>query len=112
MQQNARPHIPETGKMEKLDTLFAELADAWQRQTRFHSNPAIIERHPAFQQILGMGESAVPLIFRRMENQGGHWFHALNLVTGAQPIPVEHSGDVEKMTAAWLRWGREQGYSW
>lgn len=42
--------------------------------------------HPAYQQIIGMGEKALPLILRDLRDRPtGHWFWALNAITGEEP---------------------------
>ena len=66
--------------------------------------------HPAYQSIIGMGQDAVPLILDEMSNQPDHWFWALRAITGANPCPPEHVGDVTAMTRDWLSWGRGHHY--
>ena len=89
---------------------FRELADRWQKETFFHSNSALKIAHPAFQEIVNMGPSIVPLILERMRSQGGHWFEALQQLTGARPVPPESRGRIKEMTQAWLEWGERNGY--
>jgi hypothetical protein len=33
----------------------------------------------------------------------------LNAITGENPIPDDAAGDIDRMTAAWLEWGRANG---
>ena len=68
--------------------------------------------HPAYQQIIAMGLEVVPLLFRELEREPDHWFRALHVLTGADPVPPESRGKIREMAAAWLRWGRDQGYQW
>ena len=68
--------------------------------------------HPAYQEIIGMGELAVPLILAELERDPDHWFWALKAITGADPVPEHCRGHLEEMAQAWLRWGRMQGYEW
>ena len=89
---------------------FQELADRWERETVLLSSSSQAAQHPAHQAIVAMGESAVPLIMERMQSQGGHWFHALRSITGANPVKPNDRGNVRAMQAAWLRWGRVNGY--
>jgi len=37
---------------------------------------------------------------------------ALPRITGADPVPECDRGNIAKMSAAWLRWGRDHGYQW
>ena len=106
---------PKTRKTEELEATFTELAEQWLKDTAFHSSSAPIVRHPAYQRIVELGEAALPLVFRELE-QGPpmrvHWMHALRDITGVIPVPKELWGKVDIMTNIWLQWGREQGYQW
>jgi hypothetical protein len=69
---------------------------------------------PSYQRIIGMGGRVVPLILREMENEGDdpdHWFWALEMITGADPVPVEAYGDTVQMAQAWHSWA-EGRYVW
>ena len=69
-----------------------------------------ITEHPAHQEIVSMGEPVVPLILERMKSQGGHWFHALRDITGADPVSLEDRGNVPAMQESWLDWGEQNGF--
>lgn len=66
--------------------------------------------HPAYQQIIGMGRTAIPYILEELAERGGHWFWALRAITGENPVDGSDQGDVEKMKLAWLQWGVREGY--
>jgi hypothetical protein len=36
----------------------------------------------------------------------------LEAITGANPVLPEQRGRLDEMAAAWLAWGRENGYGW
>jgi hypothetical protein len=91
---------------------FADLVVCWKRERGPYSSSARLAEHPAYQQIIGMGPEVVPLLLRELEREPDHWFRALHALTGADPVPPESRGKVREMAAAWLRWGREQGYQW
>jgi hypothetical protein len=91
---------------------FHELVAAWKRERGPHSSSARLAEHPAYQQIIGMGPDVVPLLLRELEREPDHWFRALHTLTGANPVSATSCGNVQEMAAAWLRWGREQGYQW
>ena len=77
-----------------------------------YSSSARLAEHPAYQQIIALGPEIVPLLLRELERSPDHWFRALHALTGADPVPPESRGKLPEMAAAWLRWGREQGYQW
>ena len=89
---------------------FTELADQWEIETVFLSSSGQASKHPAYQEIIGMGKQAVPLILERMQAERGHWFIALRAITGANPVKPADRGKVAVMQASWLEWGEDNGY--
>lgn len=88
---------------------FQELADRWQEETFFHSNSSLKNAHPALQEIISMGLPVAPLILERMRAQGGHWFEALQQITGADPVSPADYGNIAAMQNSWLQWGEDRG---
>ena len=56
-----------------------------------------------------MGQPAVPLILKRMQSRGGHWFEALHRITGEAPVNPKDRGDIPAMQKSWLDWVRRNG---
>jgi len=93
----------------ELARQFNELADAWERETRAESFAHRRSMHPAYQRIIGLGPAGVSLVLERMRwRQSGHWFWALNALTGEDPA----AGLTKPRAAreAWIRWGIEHGH--
>ena len=101
-------NIPET----PIETRFRRLEADWIAQTGFLSSSTQIIGHPTFQAILGLGEAVVPLMLRDLEERPRLWVWALPRLTGADPVPAEDRGNIGRMSAAWLKWGRANGYQW
>ena len=95
---------------EALERKFQDLSSRWRRETALHSSVAAIAMHPAYQQIIGLGEPALPLIFGELRHEPDHWFWALGAITGENPVPDDHAGDLEAMADDWLSWGGAHGY--
>ena len=53
-----------------------------------------------------------PLLLRELERDPDHWFAALKAITGANPADPADRGRIDKLAAAWLKWGKEAGYQW
>jgi len=85
-------------------------AEAWKRDTRHMSSITKIVSHPAYQEIIKMGEVAIPLILKELAKKPDHWFPALREITGHDPVPRSSQGRLREMTESWLAWGRKQGY--
>ena len=89
---------------------FEKLADEWELNRPRGQDLAVMAMHPAYQRIIDMGLSAVPWLLARLERRPGHWFLALNRMTGAQPVLPENEGNLKAMAEDWLRWGKQNGY--
>ena len=94
-----------------LTTRFQRLVFEWKSATAGLSSPRAIMEHPAYPQIIALGEPILPLIFRDLQDNGGWWYPALRTLTGANPVPADAQGRPELNDAAWLRWGQANGYA-
>jgi hypothetical protein len=65
---------------------------------------------PAYRSIIRMGDRAVRPILLQLQREPEHWFHALNRITGENPVPPESEGKLRQMADAWVRWGKARGY--
>ena len=65
--------------------------------------------HPAYQEIMRMGDVVVPMILEELEQASDHWFWALHFLTGEQPLPDDFSGTVDDAARLWVDWGRRRG---
>ena len=92
-----------------LTARFHELADRWEDESMFLSNSGHALALPSYDAIVKLGDQVVPLILKRMQTRGGHWYHALHDITKTDPVnPTDH-GNVAAIQQAWLRWGRDHG---
>ena len=104
---------PKSAKAAELEATFNKLAEQIKKDTGFSSHIAARVNHPAYEEVIRMGEPALPLIFQYMEEgKGGFWFHALAAITETDPIPRDLWGKIREMENVWLTWAREQGYCW
>jgi len=99
-----------TRRNEMLEERFRRLVESWAADTAFESSPARMTAHPAYREIVALGEEVVPLLLRELDARPNFWFAALREIAGANPVRDEDRGDFENMRQAWLRWGREQGF--
>ena len=89
---------------------FYSLSTTWRTEIESASTANDMFLHPAYQQIIGMGPSAIPFLLRELSERPEHWFWALTAFTGVDPVPESHRGRVDQMAQAWLQWRRERGY--
>lgn len=99
------PVVVETNVRER----FEQLKNDWKVQSRYLSNTAQMAMLWPYQQIIGMGSLAVPLILAELRRETDHWFWALEAITGENPVPAEARGNVSDAAESWLQWGRQKG---
>jgi hypothetical protein len=92
------------------EIVFAKLAREWKEERPPSSSVRSLVIHPAYQQIIGMGSRATPLILAELEREVDHWFWALRSIEGVDPVPEESRGNLRQMANAWIEWGRQKGY--
>lgn len=100
----------ETGRVNDPALRFRMLAARWRETTLDYSSTSKIVLDESYQQIIGLGPVAIPLILNELRRRPEHWYHALRALTGENPVSPATQGDVEAMRQAWLQWGREHGY--
>lgn len=98
-----------TQKVNAGDRFLRHLRE-WKEQSRYLSNTAQMAMLRPYQQIIGMGESAVPLILEELRREPDHWFWALESITEENPVPGDDAGRVQAMADAWIRWCIQRGF--
>ena len=91
---------------EDLYLEFRSLASQWREETAGYAFHSRAIQHPLYERILVMGEQVIPCMLNDLNDGHGQWFHALRVLTGANPIAEEDRDDRSKMRTAWLEWGR------
>ncbi len=105
-----REHIADETRIKSLVSReFKKHEKKWKRDTQYSSSLTDKYLHPSYARIIGMGQPAVPLILRSLKQQPNDWFYALRAITGANPVRSADAGDMQKMSQAWLTWGRKGG---
>lgn len=102
------PVVPPS-KTPTLEERFREEADTWDRETVYLSSTLKIILHPSYQRIMAMGPGVVPFLLRDLQKNRRSWFWALRHLTHADPVPSEDQGNLDKMIAAWVAWGKREG---
>lgn len=88
--------------------LFRDLAYQWKDETGHLSSVATRIGHPAYRKILSMGKTVIPYILEELEREPDHWFHALTLLSGENPIPRDFRGTVTDAADIWINWGSRE----
>ncbi len=99
-------------RTETVEERFRRLESTWMAAVGHFSSPTVLCDHPAFQEIIDMGQAVVPLMLADLEKKPRVWVWALPRITGADPVAPVDRGNIRKMSEAWLCWGKENGYRW
>ena len=89
-------------------TKFHKLARKWRIETAYISSTSEMFEHPAFAEIIKMGEVVVPLIIQELERQPDMLLGTLVFITGEDPITDDDRGNVYRMAVAWIDWFRRR----
>jgi len=95
--------------------IFRNLMEKWRQERGASSSITEIVLSPSYQSIIAMGEKAVPLILAELEAEGNepdHWFWALQVLTGLNPVSEAIEGNLLAMSDAWRKMARAKGYVW
>jgi hypothetical protein len=101
--------ILNTAERSAIAEQFETLAARWKAATAILSSTTAMVTHPDYRAIIALGAPVVPLLLRDLEREPTHWFEALQAITGDDPVPREHWGNIPAMAADWLAWGRKRG---
>lgn len=81
---------------------FEQLKINWLNETMFLSNSNEIYQNSNYQKIIGLGKKVIPLILEDWATTNNHWFHALSVITGVNPVKPEHRGRIKLMKKDWI----------
>jgi len=95
-------------KTQPLRAEFDSLVKQWKEETFPLSSLTKKYAHPAYQRIMAMGSSGIPLVLNELQKNNGRWFYALKFMAGKNVS--EGIDNFEDAKAAWLEWGYKNNY--
>ena len=94
-----------------IELKFNQLANVWRTQIKFESSSTKIYKNTAYLEIIQMGPDVVPFMLKDLQQNGGHWFEALHLLTKQSPVvDQKYAGNIKELTQLWLNWGFSNKY--
>ena len=69
---------------------FEHHKSIWKKETSFSSNISDIVDNKSYLSIIDLGNDVVPLIIKDLMINYDHWFYALEILTGQNPVKIEH----------------------
>jgi hypothetical protein len=88
---------------EPVEVRFRRLEATWLAEVGYSSSSTVLRNHPAFQEIIALGEAVIPEMLRDLEERPRLWVWALPQIAQEDPVPVADRGNIAKMSQAWLR---------
>jgi hypothetical protein len=95
---------------DEIETSFHRLAEEWKSETAPLSSIRLKKEHPAYRQLVAIGEPAIPLILADLARKPSHLFWVLRDITRVNPADPRVAKDFLDVIRAWIEWGRAQGY--
>jgi len=98
---------------------FQDFTRQWRAERGSMSSITEMSMLPSYQNIVGMGLDALPLILAELRAEGDdpdQWFWALITISKANDltppqVKPEDQGNFRKMAEAWLAWSETQDYA-
>ena len=87
--------------------MFDTLRSQWVADTMHVSSSRVLIEHPAYQAIIALGKPMVPYLIEDLKNAGGHWFCALEEITGYF-LPNSKHLDLMELRKVWMEWWDNQ----
>ena len=99
-------------QIDEKEVLFSSLTENWRKESELLSSTQDIINCPSYQKIIEMGSVAVPFIIRELQKGNGyglgHWAHALEVLTGENPVQPAQKGNIQAIADAWLAWAENE----
>ena len=90
-----------------VEVIFREYYDKWYNETKYLSSSKMFE-NKNYRDINSLGINVVPSIIKKLKEEPVHLFEALVEITGKDPVPENHWGDVDQMARDWISWWEEK----
>jgi hypothetical protein len=87
------------------ETTFYSLKKSWETRIGGTSDVGKMINDSYYDQIIGMGELALPFLFKELHSNPDFWFYALESIVRENPVPLEDRSDFDLCVKAWLKWG-------
>lgn len=83
---------------------FLEYAAALKLESQIDSSFSSIIHSENLKKIVSLGEVAIEFIIDDMRISGFPWYHALEQLTGENPVTTNNWGDIPAMNQQWITW--------
>jgi len=92
---------------DNVEVIFRKYYGKWYDETKYLSSSKMFE-NKYYKDIISLGISVVPSIIKKLREEPTHLFEALVEITGQDPVPESHWGNIEQMALDWVKWWEEK----
>ena len=107
---DAASRKPTEENPEEIRQKFTALASQGRQEVEALSSTVEMSKHPAYQEIIKMGEGVIPFLLEDLQQNPLYWLPALGQIAQENPVLPEQRGKIKQMAQAWLNWGIQKGY--
>ena len=94
---------------DEIRTRFRHLFDVWDKDTFLYSFPHQIYNHWAYEELVSLGEAAIPYMLGELQRGNPDIVRALRSISGESL--VQGMGLItEDIMETWLAWGKAKAY--
>lgn len=92
------------------------LIERWRSEVKYMSSLSDMVSHEAYKAISSKDRRAIPILLNELRDRPHFWFDALqklvknNLNIVVNPVKKADRGNLPRMTDAWLKWGKRNGF--
>jgi hypothetical protein len=87
---------------------FCKLADEWSNEVGNISSLSALTSHQKYREIVKLGWDVVPFLLLDLQRNHRFWLPALQEITRIRPFDPSDSGNYQRMTEAWVEWGKKK----
>lgn len=97
---------------DRVEHLFRTYVEQWKCDTQHWSSVTKMLAHRSYLNIVALSRIAKPnqlarLLLEELQNDPDHWFDALEVITGQNPVQPDM--DFDQAVEAWVQWGKDNG---
>lgn len=92
------------------------LIERWRAEVKYMSSLSDMVSHEDYKAISSKDRRAIPILLNELRDRPHYWFDALqklvknNLDIVVNPVRKADRGNLPRMTDAWLKWGKRNGF--
>ena len=101
--------VSDVGKL-TVESMVQRNFTEWMNAIAITSDATRMVTHPAYTRIVALGDPAIPVILQSLRRKPSLLAWVLFDITKVNPVRPADNGKIDKITKAWLKWGKKHKY--